>query len=71
LDNAFVLTPDVLALTLEEITAIQAEVDNDALTKAIETFKTTVRSGRRHQVKSLKAQLNKGTKEAVGNSFNL
>ena len=62
LDSAFVLTPDVLAPTLEEITAVQAEVDNDALTRAIETVKTTVRSGGRHWVESLKAQLNKGTK---------
>jgi hypothetical protein len=43
LDKAFVLTPDVLALTLEEVAAIQAEVDDDALTRAIETVKSTVR----------------------------
>jgi Arc/MetJ family transcription regulator len=65
------LTLNVLALTLEEITAVQAEVDDNALTRAIETVKTTVRLSRRHRVESLKAQLNKGTKEAVGNSFNL
>jgi hypothetical protein len=60
-NGAFVLTPDVLAPTLEEIAVVQAEVDDDALTKAIETVKTTARSSSRHQVRSLKVQLNKAT----------
>lgn len=59
LSSAFILTPDVLAPTLEEVAAVQAEVDDDALTRAIETIKTTVRSSSRHQVGSLKVQLNK------------
>jgi hypothetical protein len=70
-NGAFVLTPDILAPTLEEIAVVQAEVDDDALTRAIETVKTTVRSSGRHRVESLKVQLNKATGWAVGNSFNL
>ena len=48
LNSAFVLTLDVLAPTLEEIAVIQAEVNDNALTRAIETIKTTVRLSSRH-----------------------
>jgi hypothetical protein len=61
LNSTFVLTPDILAPTLEEIAVVQADVDNDALTRAIETVKTTVRSSGRHRVETLKVQLNKAT----------
>jgi hypothetical protein len=36
-DGAFVLTPDDFAPTSEEVAAVQAEADDDALTKAIES----------------------------------
>jgi hypothetical protein len=42
-DGTFILTPDVFAPTSEELAAVQAEVDDDTLTKAIETVKSTVR----------------------------
>jgi hypothetical protein len=58
LDGAFVLTPDVQAPTLEEVAAVEAEVDDDALTKAIEAVKSTVRSSGRLWVDSIKVQLN-------------
>ena len=58
-DGAFVLTPDVFAPTLEEVAAVQAEVDDDALTKAIKSVKCTVRSSGRHRVHSKKVQANK------------
>jgi hypothetical protein len=61
-DGAFILTPDVIAPTLEEVAVVQAEVDDDALTKAIKAVKSTVRLGGRLRVESQKAQLNKGTK---------
>lgn len=41
-DGAFVSTPDVFVPTLEEEAAAQAEVDDDALTKAIEFVKSIV-----------------------------
>jgi len=49
-DGASVWTPDVFAPTLEKVAAVQAEVDDDALTKAIEPVKCTVRSSSRHRV---------------------
>jgi hypothetical protein len=58
-DGAFVLTPDVLAPTLEEVAAVQAEVDDDALTRAIEAVKSTVRLSGRLRVDSEKVRLNK------------
>src|SRR5277367_5665418 len=58
-DGAFVLTLDVFAPTLEEVAAVQAEVDNDALTKAIESVKSTVRLSGRHRVDSKKVLENK------------
>ena len=42
LDGAFILTSDIQAPTLEEVAAVQAEVDDDALTKAIEAVKVTL-----------------------------
>jgi hypothetical protein len=41
------------------VAVVQAEVDDDALTKAIEAVKSTFRLGGRLQVESIKAQLNK------------
>jgi hypothetical protein len=58
-DRAFVLTLDVFAPTLEELAAVQAEVDDDALTNAIETVKSTVRLSSRHRVDSTKVKENK------------
>jgi hypothetical protein len=63
LDGAFVLTPDVQAPTLEEVAAVQAEVDDDALTRAIEAVKATVRISGRLRVDSIKAQENKAVKQ--------
>jgi hypothetical protein len=54
----FVLTLDVEAPTLEEVAAVQAEVDDDALTKAIEAVKVTVRTSSRLRVDSKKVQAN-------------
>jgi hypothetical protein len=48
LDGAFVLTLDIFAPTLEELVAIWAEVNDNTLTKAIETVKSTVRLSGRH-----------------------
>ena len=53
------MTPDVLAPTLEEVAAVQAEVDDKALTRTIETVKSTVRLSGRLRVDSKKVQLNK------------
>jgi hypothetical protein len=44
---------------VEEIAALQAEVDDDALTKVIEAVKGTVRSSGRLWVDSKKVQANK------------
>jgi len=41
------LKPDVLAPTLEEVVAVLEEVDDNTLTKAIETVKSTIRLGGR------------------------
>jgi hypothetical protein len=53
------LTPDVQAPTVEEVAAIQAEVNNDTLTMAIEAVKITVRISGRLRVNSEKVQANK------------
>jgi hypothetical protein len=58
-DGVFVLTPDVQAPTLEEVAAVQAEVDDDVLTRAIEAVKATVRASGRLRVDSKKVQDNK------------
>jgi hypothetical protein len=59
LDGAFVLTPDVQAPTVEEVAAVPADVDDDALTCAIEAVKVTVRASGRLRVDSLKMWANK------------
>jgi hypothetical protein len=59
LDGAFVLTPDVQTPTLEEVAAVQAEVDDDALTMAIEAVKVTLRTSSRIRVDSTKLKENK------------
>jgi hypothetical protein len=58
-DRAFVLTPDIFVPTLEEVAAVQAEVDNDALTKVIETVKSTIRLSSRYRIDSKKVLENK------------
>jgi hypothetical protein len=63
LNGAFVLTPDVQAPTLEEVAAVQAEVDDDALTKAIEAVKVTLRASSRIRVDSAKLKENKAAAE--------
>jgi hypothetical protein len=50
---------DVFAPTLEEVATVQAGVDYDALTKAIESVKSTVRPSGRHQVDSKRVYANK------------
>jgi hypothetical protein len=46
-DSAFILTLNVFTPTTLKVRAVQAKVDNDALTRAIETVKGIVRlSGR-------------------------
>jgi hypothetical protein len=46
-NGAFILTPNVFAPTAAEVRAVEAKVNDEALTRAIETVKTTVRiSGR-------------------------
>lgn len=62
LDGAFILTPDIQAPTTEEVAAVQAEVDDNTLTNAIEAVKATVRIGHRIQVDSKKVQANKAAK---------
>jgi hypothetical protein len=57
--GAFILTLNVFALTPTEVKAVQAEVDDDALTRAIEAIKNTVRLSSRLRVDTLKVQLNK------------
>jgi hypothetical protein len=42
-----------------EVRAVQAEVNDEALTRAIETVKTTVRMSGRLRVESKKVQANK------------
>ena len=44
---------------MEEVAAVQAEVDDDALTKAIETVKVTLRTSSRIRVDSTKLKENK------------
>jgi hypothetical protein len=58
-------TSDVLAPTLEEVAALQTEVDDEALTKAIESVKSTVRLSGRHRLGSKKVQENKAAQQAA------
>jgi hypothetical protein len=57
--RAFILNPNVFVPTLIEVRAVQAEVNDDALTKAIEAIKSTVRLSSRLRVDTPKVQLNK------------
>ena len=66
LNGAFVLTLGVEEPTLEGVAAIQVEVDDNALTKAIEAVKVTVRTSSRLWVDSKKAQENKEVDSVVG-----
>lgn len=59
LGGAFVLTLDTQAPTLEEVTAVQVEVNGDALAKEIGAVKVTVRTSGWLQVDSKMAQANK------------
>jgi hypothetical protein len=68
-DGAFVLTPDIIAPTLEEVAAVQAEVDDDALTKATESVKSIVRLSGRRRVDTQKMLENKAAQlEATAES---
>jgi len=58
-DVAFILTLDVFEPTVLEIWALQDEVEDDALTKAIKVVKSTVRSSGRLWFDSKKVQANK------------
>jgi hypothetical protein len=58
-DGAFVLTADVPAPTPEEIRAVEAEVSDEALDRAIDTVKKSVRSSGRQRVDTPKARENK------------
>jgi hypothetical protein len=59
LDGVFILTPDIQAPTAEEVAAVQAEVGDDALTKAIEAVKVSVRTSCRTRVDTTKVKANK------------
>jgi hypothetical protein len=58
-DGAYVLTHDILAPTLEEIRAVEAEVGDKVLDRAIEAIKLTVRSSGRQRVDTPKVKENK------------
>ena len=53
------LTSDVVAPTLAEIAAVEAEVDDKALTKAVEAVRLTVQSSDRQRVDAPKVKANK------------
>jgi hypothetical protein len=57
-DGTFVLTADVLAPTLEEIRAVEAEVSDEALDKAIDTLKQTAKPSKK-RVDLVKVKENK------------
>jgi len=59
LDGTFVLTPDIVAPTPEEVAIVEAEVDDEAFTRAISTIKKTVRSSARQKVDTPKVRENK------------
>ena len=60
-DGVFVLTADVIAPTAEEVATVRGEIGDEALTRAIETVKQTVRP-MRHRVDSRKVKDNKAQK---------
>jgi hypothetical protein len=59
IDGAYVLTADVVAPTPEEVAAVEAEVSDKALDRAIEAIKLTVRSSGRQKVDTAKVRANK------------
>jgi hypothetical protein len=65
-DGAYVLTADIIAPTPTEIAAVEAEVDDEALTRAVETVKSTVRSSGRQRVDVQKIKENKEIAKALG-----
>ena len=70
--GAFVLRLDVEAPTLEEVAAVQAEVNDDKLTKAIEVVKVTVRTSSRLQADSKKVQANNEVKQlGIASNFRI
>ena len=56
-EEGYILQLDDFAPTTSEVVAVEAEVSNSALTKAIEAVKQTVRSGR-HVKPSQKVKMN-------------
>ncbi len=50
IDGIYVLIADLFVPTQEEIATVEAEVDDETLTKAIETVKQTVKSSGRHRI---------------------
>jgi hypothetical protein len=58
-DGAYVLTADVPAPTLGEIRAVEAEVDDEVLDRAIDAIKLTVRSSSRQKIDTPKVKENK------------
>jgi len=56
-EEGHILQPDDFAPTASEVAAVEAEVSDTALTKAIEAIKQTVRSGR-HVKPSQKSKMN-------------
>ena len=58
-DGVYIFTHDVPAPTLEEIRAVEAEVGDEVLDRAIEAIKLTVRSSSRQRVDTPKVKENK------------
>jgi hypothetical protein len=58
-DGTFVLTGDVLAPTPTEIAVVEAEVGDEALTRAVERVQLTVQSSVRQRVDAPKVRDNK------------
>jgi hypothetical protein len=59
LNGTFVLTPNIVAPTLEEVAIVEAEVGDKAFTRAISAIKKTVRSSAKQRVDTPKVQENK------------
>jgi hypothetical protein len=57
--DKIVLTSDVLAPTPTEIAAVKAKIDDEALTRAVETVRLTLRSSGRQRVDAPKVKENK------------
>jgi hypothetical protein len=67
IDGTFVLTADIMAPTPIEIAAVEAEVEDEALTRAIETVRLTVRSSGRQRVDTPKVLANKALEKELEN----